>query len=322
MIKNLLRKPWSISFILMISFIVLYSFFNISIFTGTYVATAFLNQSMSLILTSIGQTIIMLTGGIDLSLGSIVALSNCIASRLFTDYFIMNGFVILLILCIGITLGAVNGYLIVYRGIQPFIATLASSSIFSGIALFIRPNPGGYIPLRFGNLLSGQLFDVVPLSFIYLLVIAFFVGGIFLRSKRGLWIYAVGSNKKSAFLSGVDIKQTSMFAYIFGGFFASLAGLFLSAQMLSGNAMSGSAYLLQPIVAVVIGGTSLTGGTGGIYGSIFASIALSLVSGILFFSGINPLAQPMFEGLVLLIAVLIGAGRIFLLKNQLEILSK
>ena len=313
-------KPWKISLILLILCVLIYGFFNVSIFTGTYVLTSIINQSMGLILTSIGQTLIMLTGGIDLSLGGIVALSNCLASRLFTDSVLLTMAGCLLILCCGTVLGAVNGYFIVYRNIQPFIATLASASVFNGLALFIRPNPGGSIPMWFGDMLAGQIFAIIPLSLIYLLLITWAVGGVFLKSKKGLWIYAVGSSRKSAFLSGVDVKSTRMAVYMMGGFFASLAGLFLSAQTLSGNAMSGGSYLLQPIVAVVIGGTSLTGGTGGIYGSIYASLVLSLVSGILFFSGINPLAQPLFEGFVLLSAVLVGAGRIFMLKNQIEIL--
>src|SRR5207247_1268903 len=140
----------------------------------------------------------------------------------------------------------------------------------------------------------------------------------FRRSHLGLWVYAVGSNEGAAYMSGVNVRQAKVFAYMLGGFFAGIAGLFLTAQTRSGDATTGAVFTLQSIAVVVLGGTSLFGGSGGVTGTIVGAFGLRLIPSILFFARVNPLQQPLWEGTVILLAVAAGASRIFTVRNRLD----
>ena len=192
--------------------------------------------------------------------------------------------------------------------------------MYGGIALFLRPKPGGFVPGWYGDLLTGRLFDLIPNSLIFLLIVLIVVWIPFRRSRLGLGVYAVGSNEGAAYMSGVNVNRAKLSAYVMGGIFAAIGGLFLSASTLSGNANTGAVYTLQSIAVVVLGGTSLFGGSGGVIGTIFGAFSLRLISGVLFFAKVNPLQQPLWEGAVILLAVVAGASRIFTVKNRLDIL--
>jgi ribose transport system permease protein len=232
--------------------------------------------------------------------------------------------------------GLINGLIVVYGRLQPIIVTLATSSIYGGIALFLRPRPGGFAPDAYGDLITkrvGQLlpetlfakgtffanfFDYIPASAILLIIVLLLVWTPFRRSRLGMWVYAVGSNEGAAYMSGVNVKWAKVFAYVLGGFFAGIAGLFLTAQTRSGDATTGAVFTLQSIAVVVLGGTSLFGGSGGVIGTILGAFALRLIPAILFFARVNPLQQPLWEGAVILLAVAAGASRIFTVRNRLD----
>lgn len=329
-----------------IAFVILFTLLSIAIsfnprFFTPPVITSTANQSMTLAFAGIAQTTVVITGGIDLSVGPMISLSNSLASATFSEKDDNILIVVALVLAAATLAGLINGLLVVYGRLQPIIVTLATSSIYSGIALYLRPRPGGYVPDVYGSLLTeriGQLlppslfgeqptgiafflnslFNFIPASTILLLIVLLLVWIPFRRSRLGLWVYAVGSNEGAAYMSGVNVKRAKVFAYLLGGFFAGIAGLFLTAQTRSGDATTGAVFTLQSIAVVVLGGTSLFGGSGGVIGTIAGAFALRLIPTILFFARVNPLQQPLWEGAVILLAVAAGASRILTVRNRLD----
>lgn len=331
-----------------IAFIILFALLSVTAslngrFFTPPVITSTANQSMTLVFAGMAQTTVVTTGGIDLSVGPIISLSNSLASATFSETgdglnIIM---VVVLVLFVASLAGFINGMIVVYGRLQPIIVTLATSSIYSGIALYLRPRPGGFVPDAYGDLLTrrvGQLlpetlfpkdaggiigflhnfFDFIPASAVLLIIVLLLIWTPFRRSRLGMWVYAVGSNEGAAYMSGVNVRRAKVFAYVLGGFFAGIAGLFLTAQTRSGDATTGAVFTLQSIAVVVLGGTSLFGGSGGVAGTIVGAIALRLIPTILFFARVNPLQQPLWEGTVILLAVAAGASRIFTVRNRLD----
>lgn len=284
------------------------------------VTTSTSNQAMTLIFAGTAQTSVVITGGIDLSVGPMISLANSLASALFVDSVPSVILVVILVLLVGALCGLINGLIVVYGRLQPIIVTLATSSVYGGIALFLRPKPGGFVPGWYGDLLTQRIFDLIPNSLIFLVIIMILVWMPFRRSRLGMWVYAVGSNEGAAYMSGINVNRAKLSAYVMSGVFAAIGGLFLSASTLSGNANTGAVYTLQSIAVVVLGGTSLFGGSGGVIGTIFGAFSLRLIGGTLFFAKVNPLLQPLWEGVVILLAVVAGASRIFTVKNRLDIM--
>jgi ribose transport system permease protein len=304
------------------------------------------NESMALIFVSMAQTMAVLVGGLDLSVGPLMTLTNAFGSIVLSGSGGSIFLGVLACLALGSACGFMNGAIVVYGKIQPIIATLATGAIFIGMALFLRPTPGGNVDGDFAwaytndiNELGltygwwGELdwFGTIPLQPIILALVILLVWVPFRRSSIGRGCYAVGSAEGAAFMSGVRIDQSKLAAFTLGGFFAACAGLYLTLQMGSGNADAPQAgeYTLRSIAAVVIGGTSLFGGTGGVIGTIFGAMVLRAISFIfrvlpedsLFGFMASPLLQPLFEGLILLLAVSLGAARVFRIRNRLTLFS-
>jgi ribose transport system permease protein len=306
-------------------------FFTPAVITSTF------NQSMTLAFAGMAQTSVVVSGGIDLSVGPMISLSNSLASAIFADTpFGIIG-TVLLVLVVGASCGLINGIIVVYGRLQPIIVTLATASIYSGIALFLRPRPGGFVPRVYGDLLTTRLstvsqplfgeqslantpLDFIPMSAVLLVIVLLAVWLPFRRSRLGLWVYAIGSNPGAAYMSGVQVNRAKIAAYVMSGLFAAIAGLFFTAQTLSGDATKGGVFTLQSIAVVVLGGTSLFGGSGGVAGTIAGAFVLPVIRSILFFGRIDPLQQPLWEGVVILLAVAAGATRIFTVKNRLDVL--
>jgi ribose transport system permease protein len=297
-------------------------FFTPPVMTSTF------NQGMTLVFAGMAQTSVVITGGIDLSVGPIISLANCLASAIFVDNGLGMVGAVILILFVGALCGLINGLIVVYGRLQPIIVTLATASIYSGVALLLRPRPGGFVPIAYSDLLTRRVvlssiglpveWDIIPCSLVLLILVLLLVWTPFRRSRLGLWVYAVGSNEGAAYMSGVNVIRAKIAAYVMSGVFASIAGLFLTAQTLSGDATIGGLFTLQSIAVVVLGGTSLFGGAGGVLGTIAGAFSLRLIANILFFARVNPLQQPLWEGIVILIAVLAGVSRIFTVKNRLD----
>ena len=285
--------------------------------------TAVANKGVLLALVAMAQTLPILTSGLDLSVGSIFVLTNCIASIILSGPPWMVAAGIIAVLLSGVVCGAINGALVVYGRLQPIIATLATGAVYNGLALIIRPVPGGSVEPTFAAALTTQIFGAVPTTLVILLVVVLVVWVPFRLSLTGLGCYAIGSSELAAYMTGIPVQRSRLAAYVFAGLLAATGGLLLTTMTLSGDASatSGGIYTLSSIAAVVIGGTSLMGGVGGAVGSIFGAFVLREVSDLLFVFDIQPLVQPFIQGLILLGAVSLGAIRVLRAPNRLEFLG-
>ena len=225
------------------------------------------------------------------------------------------------VLLTGLVCGALNGAVVVVGRLQPIIATLATGSIYFGAALWLRPSPGGAVNEDFADFMTGSLPGGIPTSLVLLVLLVVVVWLPYRRSVIGRAAYAVGSSEQAAYMSGVPIARAKFVAYVLAGLFSAMAGLLLTGLTYSGeaNAPLGGAYTLSSIAAVVVGGTSLFGGSGGAIGSIFGAFVLRTIGDLLFVFDLDPLWQPLFLGVVLLVSVGLGSLRLLRLKNRLDL---
>jgi ribose transport system permease protein len=279
------------------------------------------NKAVVLALVSMAQTIVVVTRGIDLSAGMIFIMTNCIASALVigTPAEVVLG--LGAVLLAGTLAGLSNGMLVVFGRLPPIIATLATGSIYAGIALAIRPTPGGAIDEDLATSLTSSVFGGIPTSIILLAAVVLVIWVPFRLSVLGRYCYAAGSAESAAYMSGVPIGKAKLAAYTIAGLLSGAAGSFGAFVTFSGDASAsiGSTYTLNSIAAVVIGGTPLYGGVGGAIGSIFGAFTLRTVDDLLLILRLPPLSQPLFQGLLLLSAVSLGAVRVFRIRNRLEL---
>lgn len=278
------------------------------------------NKGALLALVAMAQTIPVLTGGLDLSVGMVFVLSNCLAATIVNGDPRMTALGIIGVLIVGLVCGIINGIVIVYGRLQPIIVTLATGAVYFGIALALRPEPGGSVNFEFADFMTTSFFKV-PSSVILLLAVVLFIWIPYRRSVLGRAAYAIGSSEHAAYMSGVPINRAKILAYALAGFLASIAGLLLTALTYSGAAKAslGADYTLNSIAAVVIGGTSLFGGAGSAIGSIFGAFIMRTVGDLLIVFDINPVLQPLFVGIVLLFAVSLGSLRLLRIKNKLDL---
>ncbi len=310
------------------------------------------NESFALIMVSMAQTVPVITGGIDLSVGPMMTMVNCLASVLVSGSPLAIVLGILACLAAGALAGFVNGCIVVFGRIQPIIVTLATGAIYIGISLFLRPSPGGKIDDNLSWVATNALAEMdstfhwfaggaptwfshgpgrLPVPIVLIVLIVLLVWIPFRNTVTGRGCYAVGSAEGAAYMSGLRIGRSKIAAYTIGGLFAAFGGVYLALQTGSGNAdiPQAGAYTLNSIAAVVVGGTSLFGGNGGAVGSVFGALVLRAISfcfrvvdsnGPFGFLG-NPLLQPIFEGVILLLAVSLGAARVFRVKNRLSLFT-
>ena len=301
------------------------------------------NESFALIMVAMAQTVPVLAGGLDLSVGAVMTLVNCIASHLLvgSPMALFAGTVVCL--AVGALAGFINGCVVVYGRLQPIIATLATAAVYLGIALFLRPTPGGDIDKDLAWALTNDLYELaatygwfdngdaawfqpvawIPVPLILAVLVVVLVWIPFRATVTGRNVYAVGSSEPAAYMSGLAIDQARLAAFTLAGFFAGVGGLYLAIQTSSGNAdvPQAGAYTLNSIAAVVIGGTVLTGGSGGAVGSLVGALVIRAISFNFRIFDVPPLLQPLFEGIVLLAAVSLGASRVFRVRNRLQLMG-
>ncbi len=299
------------------------------------------NETTALVFVAMAQTVPVLLGGLDLSVGAVMTLTNCIASELVhgSPGQILIGMVLTLLA--GTAFGFLNGCIVVYGRIQPIIATLATGAIAIGLALLIRPRPGGRVDGDLSWALTNSVWDFadtygiadggeawwlrpfadIPVPFILIALVVLLVWVPFRRSVTGRTVYAIGSAEGAAFMSGLPIARAKIAAFTLAGFFAACGGLYLAIQTSSGNAdiQQAGAYTLNSIAAVVLGGTSLLGGVGSAVGSLVGAMILRVIAFYFRILDIDPLLQPLIEGIVLLVAISFGAFRMLRVKNKLDL---
>ena len=285
------------------------------------VITTAANKGVLLAIVAMAQTLPVLTGGIDLSVGMVFVLANCLASHLVVGTPLQAAGGVVVVLAVGALCGAINGVIIVYGRLQPIITTLATGIIYYGLALGLRPVPGGDIQADFADALTGVLPGGVPATLAVLVATVLLVWLPYRRSALGRAALAIGSSEAAAYMSGVAMGRTRIVTYTLAGLLAAVGGLLLTCVTFSGEASSaiGGVYTLNSIAAVVIGGTLLSGGAGSAIGSIFGAFTLRTIGDLLFVFDLEPLWQPLFQGVILLTAVSFGAVRLLKLRNRLDL---
>jgi ribose transport system permease protein len=262
---------------------------------------------LPLALATVGQAIVVISGGIDLSLGSIIAFITVVAATLMKAYPELSILVVLGVLLLGMLVGAVNGGLIVITRVPDIVVTLAMSFVWAGAALLVLKTPGGAAADWLKELLKGNvLIEWVPRAAVLLIVIVAVIWIPLRRSRLGLSFYAIGSNQLAAFRSGVSVGRTKIASYAFLGLFAALAALSITANTGQGSPSVGQ-YTLQSVAAIVLGGVSLAGGRGGVFGAIVAVIILQLIRADMAFLNVNSNLATVANGVILIGVVMFGS---------------
>jgi ribose transport system permease protein len=273
--------------------------------------------ALPLAFAAAAQTVVVVSGGLDLSIGSAIAVANVLAARTMEKASFGESLLLAAVVLIaGAAIGALNGLIVVVSRIPDVVATLTSGFIWGGVALLILEKPGGGAPPEFLNLGAGTLFTPWLPNALVLLVVA--VGAIWIplhRSKLGLQLYAVGSDRVAAFRSGVNINRTRFAAYIFSGLFSAVGGLGLTMTTGIGAPLAGVYYTLSGLAAVVVGGVSLAGGRGGMVGPLMAAFVLTLIPTDLIFLNIDPNFGQVIQGTLIVVIVMIG-GFVDMARNR------
>jgi ribose transport system permease protein len=291
-------------------------------FTSNVVTTA-ANKGVLLAFVAMAQTLVVVTSGIDLSVGMIFVLTNCIASAIVVGSTATTILGVVGVLAAGLLCGAINGLIVIFGRLQPIVTTIATGAVYFGIALWLRPQPAGSDAFNsdLADAFTGKVFSTVPASLVALLGVVVFVWIPYRRSVIGRDAYAVGSAEVAAYMSGVAVRRAKFAAYTLAGLLASIGGLFLTFITYSGeaSAASGGNYTLFSIASVVLGGVSLFGGVGSAVGAIFGALIFRTIGDLLFVFDLDPLYQPLFQGVVLFAAVCLGSVRLFQVRNRLEL---
>jgi len=306
-LRRLLGGPASLGYAVLIAttavYFVVYTS-NLGHLPTSFDYLSILNTTLPLVFVAIGQSLVVITGGIDLSVGGIVACCVAVTATVVDGTGVVPFAWLLVVLALGMVGGAVNGIIIARARVAPILATLATLSIFSGVALWVLPVPGGNISPSVRAVLTNP---TIPTGLVWLgLAVA---GWLVLRRTRfGLRVYAVGSDEASAIAVGVPAAWVKVGVYALSGLCSALAGGFYVSTTTAGDANAGGPFILTSIASVVVGGVSFAGGRGSALGAMAGAVALTLVIDVIFFAGIDPLYQSLFQGLFLVIAVLLGTG--------------
>lgn len=264
--------------------------------------------ALPLAFAAAAQTVVVIAGGIDLSVGSVMAVANVVAASTMENASFGESLLLALgVLIVGAVVGALNGLIVVLSRVPDVVVTLTTGFIWGGVALLILEKPGGGAPDQFLDLGAGTfLTDWLPTALI-LLVGAIVVIWVPVRqTKLGLLLYATGSDRVAAFRSGVNVTRTRIVSYVFGGLFSAVGGLGLTMTTGIGSPLAGVYYTLSGLAAVVIGGVSLAGGRGGIVGPAIAAYVLTLIPADLIFLDIDPNFGQVIQGTLIVLVVMVG----------------
>ncbi|WP_315076592.1 ABC transporter permease subunit [uncultured Clostridium sp.] len=298
--QNLVKYKSIIGLVLLCTIITLVtpSFLTISNITNVF------TQVSTNAIIAVGMTFVILTGGIDLSVGSTLAISGALAASIIKS----TGNVFLAVIVaalVGIAVGFVNGMLISKGKLQAFIVTLATMTIFRGLTLvFTNGTPISKLPETFVKIGNGKI-GFMPIPVIITIVIAIVAIYLLNKTRFGRYLYALGGNEDSARLSGINTDKIKTLAYVISGFASAIAGVIITSRIASASPNAGTGFELDAIAAVVIGGTSLAGGEGKISGTIIGALIIGILNNGLNLMNVSPFYQSIVKGLVILMAVLL-----------------
>lgn len=252
-----------------------------------------------------GMTMVIILGGIDLSVGSIIALSGCISAGCVARYDLPLPVAIAVGLAVGLMVGVFNGVFICRTTIPPFIVTLATMNIAKGLAYVYTGGSPVRVVTKEWQFLGAGYIGPVPTPVVILAVVLIVTGIIMNKTKIGRHIYAVGGNAQAAKFSGIKVANVKFFVHAFSGLMAGLAGVVLASRMYSGQPTAGDSAEMDAIAAVVVGGTSMSGGSGKIGGTIIGGLIIGVLNNGLNLMNVNSFWQYVVKGTVILLAVFI-----------------
>ena len=301
------RQGWVVGVAVLLGVLVFWRYSQIPAF-GPFEIRGIVAGTMTLALLAMAQSVIVISGGIDLSVGAMMVLANCIAARLMLDQDL--GTVVLVaigVVAVAMILSGLIGLVTVVSGVPDIVVTLAASFILAGLALVVLDGPGGGTNPRFQELMVGGFDQPLP-SLLWLAGLLALVWLPFKRSRLGIATYAVGSDRAAAFLSGVRVGRTRVAAYVLAGFFSGMAGVVTTAFTGSGEprASIGATATLTSVAAVVLGGVALLGGSGTLLGPVLAAFCLSLIPALMLGLGWDPNYAEVARGIIIIVVVMIG----------------
>ena len=266
------------------------------------------NSVLPLALAAAGQAIVVISGGIDLSIGAIMALTSVVAAVLMKGQSdAVSVAVVFGVLGLGLLVGAINGTVVVITKVPDIVVTLAMSFVWAGCTLLVLRAPGGAAARWLKDLVVGSIgSEWIPRAAIILFVVVAVIWIPVRRSRLGLSFYAIGSNRLAAFRSGVSVGRTKILSYATMGLFAALGGLSLTASTGIGTPVPGP-YTLLSVAAIVLGGVSLAGGRGGLFGPIIAVVILQLIRTDMTFLNVNTNLATVLQGVILIGVVMVGS---------------
>jgi ribose transport system permease protein len=303
------RHGWTIGIFVLLLASVLYWRSATTVKWGPFDVQSLAIDALPFAFAAMGQAVVIISGGIDLSIGSLMSFINVVAAKemvhmSFTQALLYSVALVLL----GVLIGALTGTVIVVTGVADIIVTLSGLFVLGGAALAVLQVPGGGAPLRYQNLVQvDTVFTHWIPSALVILAVAYALLWLTIRRRRiGLALYAIGSNRERAYLAGVGVARTRIVAYAFSGMFAARGVLALTAASGIGDPNAGSIYTLNSVAAVVLGGVSLLGGVGGLIGPIVAAFVLTLVKTVMIIKGVNQNWAQVIQGALIVAVVMVG----------------
>ncbi|MCR1840354.1 ABC transporter permease [Murimonas intestini] len=297
------RREWSALIALFIT-IILFSVLEHSYLSATNIATI-VTQSVTYGLMGIGMTCVIITGGIDLSVGSSLALLACVGAQLAKAGMPIPIWIVVC-LALGFLMGVINGVLVGVMKLQPFIATMGTMQIYRGIGYVIT---GGFpvlnVPRNYRNVFNFKITSVITFSVIVFFLFAIIITFVLKKMKIGTYAYAVGGNEDAARLSGVRVERTKALLYGIGMLGTTLAALIMIGRLGTGDPSTGQGYEMDAIAAAAIGGTSMAGGRGNIFGTVIGAVLFSALKVGLVVMGVDTFYQYIVTGIVIVIAAYI-----------------
>jgi ribose transport system permease protein len=309
--KRLMGKPETSSILILTIMLIIMVFLEPRFFTVGTLGTT-LEGFLPLILLAMGQAVVIIAGGLDLSCATAMALIVCVMAFIMQPDQPMSGVVAVLVgFAVAMGTGLVNGLAVAYFRLPPVIATYAASFVWLGIALFVMPIPGGHVVPWFRGFYRLNRVPAlenigIPTALLWIIV-ACIVWFIISKSKTGRYLYAVGSNRENAYLSGIRPERIRMISYLINALFVYFTALFMLAQNMAGNPRLGDAMLLRVIAAAAVGGVALSGGKGSVYMALVGAVIMNLVTQLIFSANLHSDFQVIVSGFIIIIAISISA---------------
>lgn len=262
------------------------------------------------------MTFVIITGGIDLSVGSFMSLAGCMCTVMIAWGNFPVGLSILLSLMIGVVYGFINGIIITKLKMPPFIVTLAALNILRGVSYLVTDGRPVIINNELFPVIGGGMWRKIPIPVFYMVILFFVFWFLLNRTRYGRHLYAVGGNITAARYSGINTNRIIIIAYMLSGIMSAFAGIILSSRLNSGQPTIGDGAELDAIAACVVGGVSMNGGSGTLFGTLLGAMIIAILSNVLNLSGINSYAQLVAKGVVILIAVYVYSLRENIVKKN------